>query len=428
MEFWLPKHPIRQARKDHTLRICAPEPFRLRWSADNWKTWQDSESRATGVGGEYFDLVPSDSSITSRVHLLLDRAVDSGKATIIAYKCSRKESQWKTQNRGKVVVVTGASAGVGRAVVTEFARQGAHIGLIARGRERLEATKREVEELGGKALVLPTDVADAQQVEAAAERVEQELGPIDIWVNDAMTTIFAPFLEITPDEFKRATEVTYLGQVYGTMAALKRMHPRNRGSIVQVGSALAFRSIPCNRLLRGQARHCGIHGLYPFGAYSRWQRRAYHGGDAAGDEHAAIQLVPHASSAPSPARAADLPAGGGRARHCLGGKPQDGGRCMSVGRPWKRSTRRKSLRPSPIIIWRNMLLTASRHPNRFHPIGPTIYSSRCEGEYSAHGIFDDRAKSFSVQSSMNLELINLTAHRGLVAFAGMALTGCFSRR
>ena len=109
-------------------------------------------------------------------------------------------------------MVTGAVAGVGRAVVKEFARQGAHIGLIARGRDRLEATKREVEELGGKALCCTTDVADAQQVEQAAEQVEREFGPVDIWVNDAMTTIFAPFLEIKPDEFKRATEVTYLGR------------------------------------------------------------------------------------------------------------------------------------------------------------------------------------------------------------------------
>ena len=154
-------------------------------------------------------------------------------------------------NRGKVVVVTGASAGVGRAVVTEFARQGGRIGLIARGRERLEATKREVEELGGKALVLPVDVADAQQVEKAAERVEEELGPIDIWVNDAMETVFSRFVDITPDEFKRATEVTYLGFVYGTMEAMKRMAPRNRGHIIQVGSALAYRSIPL------QSPYCG---------------------------------------------------------------------------------------------------------------------------------------------------------------------------
>src|SRR3954453_16566356 len=165
----------------------------------------------------------------------------------------------KDLNKGKVVVITGASAGVGRAVVAEFARQGARIGLIARGRERLEAAKREVEEAGGKALVLPTDVADAQQVEDSAGRVERELGPIDIWVNKAMTTIFAPFLEITPDEFKRATEVTYLGQVYGTMAALKRMKPRNRGAIIQVGSALAYRSIPL------QSPYCGAkHAIVGF--------------------------------------------------------------------------------------------------------------------------------------------------------------------
>jgi NAD(P)-dependent dehydrogenase (short-subunit alcohol dehydrogenase family) len=125
----------------------------------------------------------------------------------------------------KIVVVTGASAGVGRSVVQEFARKGASIGLIARGRERLETAQREVEDLGGKALILPCDVASAEEVEDAAERVEKAFGPIDVWVNDAMTTVFAPFTEITPAEFKRATEVTYLGCVYGTMAAMKRMQP-----------------------------------------------------------------------------------------------------------------------------------------------------------------------------------------------------------
>lgn len=151
----------------------------------------------------------------------------------------------------RVVVVTGASAGVGRAVVREFAKEGAHIGLIARGRERLEAAQREVEEAGGKAIVLPADVARAEELDEAADRVERELGPIDVWVNNAMTTIFAPFHEIEPDEFKRATEVTYLGCVYGTMAAVKRMRRRNRGAIVQVGSALAYRSIPL------QSAYCG---------------------------------------------------------------------------------------------------------------------------------------------------------------------------
>lgn len=156
----------------------------------------------------------------------------------------------KTFN-GKVVVVTGASAGVGRATVRAFAREGANLGLLARGAEGLAATKREVETAGCRALSRQTDVADPAQVETAAERIERELGSIDVWVNNAMVTIFARFADITPEEFRRATEVTYLGAVYGTMAALKRMVARDSGVIVQVGSALAYRSIPL------QAPYCG---------------------------------------------------------------------------------------------------------------------------------------------------------------------------
>src|SRR5919197_111161 len=148
------------------------------------------------------------------------------------------------KSAAEVVVVTGAGAGLGRAIVQSFARRGAHIGLVSRGRERLEDARQEVERAGGKAVVLPADVADSGAVEAAAAETEQEFGPIDIWINDAMTTVFSPVKEMTPDEFKRVTEVTYLGFVYGTLAALKRMLPRDRGTIVQVGSALAYRSIP----------------------------------------------------------------------------------------------------------------------------------------------------------------------------------------
>lgn len=144
----------------------------------------------------------------------------------------------------EVVVITGASAGLGRAAVREFARYGANIGLLARGQDGLKAARREVESAGGKALALPTDVADPEQVEAAAAAVEKKLGPIDIWVNNAMVSVFSPVKEMKPEEYKRVTEVTYLGYVYGTLAALKRMLPRNRGTIVQVGSALAYRSIP----------------------------------------------------------------------------------------------------------------------------------------------------------------------------------------
>ncbi|MGH8191743.1 MAG: SDR family NAD(P)-dependent oxidoreductase, partial [Rhodanobacteraceae bacterium] len=135
------------------------------------------------------------------------------------------------QFKHKVVVVTGASAGVGRATAIAFAKHGARVALIARGKQGLESAKREIELAGAAApLTIAADVADAKAVEAAAERVEQELGPIDIWVNNAMATIFAPVHDIEPDEFKRATEVTYLGGVYGTMAALKRMRQRDRGT------------------------------------------------------------------------------------------------------------------------------------------------------------------------------------------------------
>ena len=144
----------------------------------------------------------------------------------------------------EVVVVTGAGAGLGRAIVQEFARHGAHIGLLSRGKERLADARRDVEAAGGRALAVPTDVADAEAVEAAAAKIEDALGPIDVWVNDAMTTVFSPVKEMTADDYKRVTDVTYLGFVYGTLAALRRMLPRDRGAIVQVGSALAYRGIP----------------------------------------------------------------------------------------------------------------------------------------------------------------------------------------
>jgi NAD(P)-dependent dehydrogenase (short-subunit alcohol dehydrogenase family) len=144
----------------------------------------------------------------------------------------------------EVVVVTGASAGLGRAIAREFGKRQACVGLLARGIDGLHAAQREIESLGGHAVALPTDVSDAEAVERAAAAVEERFGPIDIWVNNAMVSVFAPVMQTTADEYRRVTEVTYLGYVHGTQSALRRMQPRDRGMVVQVGSALAYRGIP----------------------------------------------------------------------------------------------------------------------------------------------------------------------------------------
>ncbi len=159
----------------------------------------------------------------------------------------------------RVVVITGASGGVGRATAREFARRGGRIALLARGQSGLDSAAADVRAEGGEPIVVPVDMADHRAVEAAAQRVEDELGPIDVWVNDAFTGVFAPVTEIAPEEFRRVTEVSYLGYVYGTKAALKRMLPRDSGVIVQVGSALAYRGIPL------QAAYCGAkHAIQGF--------------------------------------------------------------------------------------------------------------------------------------------------------------------
>lgn len=159
----------------------------------------------------------------------------------------------------RVVVITGASAGVGRAVTRALAREGARLGLLARGRERLAAAKAEVEALGGEALAIPTDVAEAEAVEAAAQQVEDAFGPPDVWINNAMTSVFAEFRDVEPEEFRRVTDVVYHGQVWGARAALKRMLPRDRGKIIFVGSALAYRGIPL------QSAYCGAkHAIQGF--------------------------------------------------------------------------------------------------------------------------------------------------------------------
>ena len=164
----------------------------------------------------------------------------------------------KFQN--KVVVITGASAGLGRSIARAFGKQGAKVGLIARGIDGLEAAKKEIEESGGEAIAVQVDVSDSEAVEKAAHIIEEKFGAIEIWINNAMVGVFGPLKEMNADEFKRVTDVTYLGQVYGTMAALKRMLPRNKGKIILIGSALAYRGIPLQSAYCG-AKH-GIHGFF----------------------------------------------------------------------------------------------------------------------------------------------------------------------
>ncbi len=213
-------------------------------------------------------------------------------------------------SRQKVVVVTGASAGLGRAIVREFAGAGVKIGLIARDEEGLRRAKDEVVELGGEALVLPLDVADVDAVERAAAAVEETYGPIDVWVNNAMVSVFSPVKEMLPNEYRRVTEVTYLGYVHGTLAALKRMLPRDRGVIVQVGSALAYRAIPL------QSAYCAAkHAIKGFTESLRCEllhdgqsSQGKHGAHA-GSQHASVQLGKEPSAEQAPTGASDLPAG-----------------------------------------------------------------------------------------------------------------------
>jgi short-subunit dehydrogenase len=329
----------------------------------------------------------------------------------------------ENSSKAKVVVVTGASAGLGRAVVREFARGGASLGLIARGRERLEAAKREVEQFGGKALVLPTDVANAEQVENAAEQTERDLGPIDVWVNNAMTTIFAPFTDITPDEFKRATEVTYLGQVYGTMAALKRMRSRDRGTIVQVGSALAYRSIPL------QSAYCGAkHAIVGFTDSIRSE--LIHDGS---NVHITAVMLPAMNTPQFSWCRTRLP------RHPQPVPPIYEPEVAAKAIVWAASQKRRELyvgwptvkaiygqEVAPSFADRYLARHAFDGQQTSQPVSPDRPDNLfepVEGNYAAHGIFANRAKDCSIQSSLNIASLNLTAHRGLVALAGIAVAG-----
>jgi NAD(P)-dependent dehydrogenase (short-subunit alcohol dehydrogenase family) len=326
-----------------------------------------------------------------------------------------------TISRNQVVVVTGASGGVGRATVREFAKYGARIALLARGIGRLNAAKEEIERAGGKALVLPTDVADPEGVEAAAEKTEQEFGPIDIWVNDAMTTIFSPFIEIRPDEFKRATEVTYLGCVYGTMSALKRMKARDRGTIIQVGSALAYRSIPL------QAPYCGAkHAIVGFTDSirselihdrSKVQLTIVHlpGLNTPQFNWCRTRLPNH----PQPVPPIFQPEVAARAIVWASGQ-----RKREV---WVGLSTYKAILGQRIAPWyadRYLAKHAVEGQETQQPVSPdrpdNLFETVPGNEYAAHGIFDDQAKTWSAVDKIQRNSRQIFAGLGLAA-AGYAL-------
>jgi NAD(P)-dependent dehydrogenase (short-subunit alcohol dehydrogenase family) len=321
-----------------------------------------------------------------------------------------------------VIAITGASAGVGRATVRRFAREGASIGLIARGEERLEAAAREVEELGGQALVLPLDVADSDAVEDAASRIEDRFGPIDVWVNNAMATVFAPVRDMTPDEFRRATEVTYLGAVWGTMAALRRMHTRDRGTIVQVGSALAYRSIPL------QSAYCGAKSALR-GFTESLRTELLHEGSRV---HLTMVELPALNTPQFSWSRAKMP------RHPQPVPPIFQPEVAAEAIHYAATHKRRELvvawpavkaiygeKVAPALLDRYLarsgydaqqtdeLLDGPREGNLFEPV---------PGDFTAHGIFDDESKSGSLLFELDRRRGPIAAVAGLGAVAAALFT------
>ena len=321
-----------------------------------------------------------------------------------------------TRQRPEVVVVTGASAGVGRATARAFASRGAHLGLLARGHAGLEGAQRDVEQLGGKALVLPTDVADPAQIEAAAEAVEKAFGPIDIWVNDAMCSVFSPAKEMTPDDYKRVTEVSYLGFVYGTLAALKRMLPRDRGVIVQVGSALAYRGIPL------QSAYCGAkHAIQGFTESVRCE--LIH--DQSNVKITMVQMpalnTPQFEWVKSrlPRKAQPVPPifQPEVAAEAIVWAAHSDRREIEVGWPTVEAVVGNKLMPG----WLDHYLGRTGYDAQMtdepaDPNRPDNLWKPLPGDHGAHGRFDDRARRISTQLWLN-------RNRGWLALAGLGLAG-----
>jgi short-subunit dehydrogenase len=316
----------------------------------------------------------------------------------------------------EAVVITGASAGVGRAIARRFAAEGAHIGLIARGREGLEGTKVDVERLGGQALILQGDVADSVFMDGTAREVENQFGPIDIWVNNATTSVFSPAKEMTAEEFRRVTEVTYLGYVYGSLAALSRMLPRNRGTIVQVGSALSYRAIPL------QSAYCAAkHAIQGFTESLRVE--LMHDNSAV---HVTMVHLPAVNTPqfewnktrlprhPKPVPPIYQPEVMAEAIHYAAHQRR---REMMVGYPTLKAVYGNRLAPW-YADWQlarmgydSQQTSESVRPDRLNNLWEPV-----PGDRGAHGRFDDASTGFSPQVWLNV-------HRTAVGVAGLLLAG-----
>ena len=328
--------------------------------------------------------------------------------------------------RGKqpreVVVITGASAGVGRATAIEFARRGARVALLARGAEGLEGARQDVETAGGEALVLQVDVSDADAVERAAAQVEAAYGPIDIWVNNAMVSVFSPFMEMTPEEFRRVTDVTYLGYVHGTRAALKRMLPRDRGTIVQVGSALAYRAIPL------QSAYCGAkHAIQGFTESVRAELM-----HEKSNVHITMVQMPALNTPQFSWVRSRLP------RHPQPAPPIYQLEVAARAIYWAAHRRRRELNvagSTAVVLLGNKLFPgfgdrylgktgydAQQTEEPVNPDRPDNLWEPLPSEFGTHGAFDERAHPRSLQ-------LWATTHRGtLLAGAGIAATAALAQR
>ncbi|HVL04430.1 MAG TPA: SDR family oxidoreductase [Acidimicrobiales bacterium] len=323
----------------------------------------------------------------------------------------------------RVVVITGGSAGAGRAAARAFAHRGAHVAVLARGADRLEATCREIEGAGVRALGIPTDVADAGAVEDAATRVEETLGPIDVWVNSAMTSVFAPVAQLSAEEVRRVAEVTYLGSVNGILAALRRMRPRDRGTIVQVGSALAYRGIPL------QAGYCASkHAIRGFVDSLRCELIHDRSGIRVTSVHMPALNTPQFGWVrsrlpfhPQPVPPIYQPEVAARAIVWAADHPR---REYWVGFPTVGTVLANAVMPG--VLDRYLARTNFQAQQTDMPVAPDRpdnLDAPVPGTQAAHGIFDDRAKDRSLQSKLSM-------HRRLAVgtASGAALAALLARR